>query len=287
MLWGWSESTWDRILLDTAVGVPPTEDQITQELLSTLAHRFGHLSATWWNQTRYSGSSEGGQDGPNADWDWWVADSAGWAGLRIQAKKIDPATAYYPDLNANSKKKREQASLLIGNAAGAAGSPAPAYCFYNAWDDPPPPAAGNMGRDTHRRDWGATLVPAAVVLDALNTRLASGRGKSVLGFDTFLDAHWPLGAFFCQEETPRQSVAAWGADVVPDSPGADDDEEVPTHATPDVVQSLLMRLSPNLDVAAAGEERLLALAEAPVETRAVLIQVQDDEVLERALASIT
>ena len=103
MLYGWSESTWDRILRDTEVGVPPTEDQLTQELLSTLAHRLGHLSAAWWNQTRYSGSSEGGEDKPNADWEWWVGDAAGWSVVRVQAKKIDPITATYPDLNKDWK----------------------------------------------------------------------------------------------------------------------------------------------------------------------------------------
>lgn len=236
-----------------------------------------------WRQSRYSGSVEGGATGPNADWDWWVADSAGWTGIRVQAKKIDPTTARYGDLNHDSRKKHTQAKRLIANAAKAHGAPTPAYCFFNAWFDPPPLAAGMMGGDPWRRSHGATIVHANEVLSALDQRLKAGAGKAFLAFDTFATRHVPLGRLFCTQPTARGSLATWAqSDQV-----AGGLHVLPTPEAPPMVQALLLTLSTNPNVSAMGRSRIADAAPFESDVSAVVVQVQDEQTLRDALASIS
>lgn len=294
VLYGWTEHAWDKLLQDSLVDLPPSEDQLTQELLSTLKHRFGHLTAAWW-QRRYEGSGEGGETKPNADWEWWFGDATGWTGMRVQAKKMDSATGRYPDLNNDSGKKRQQADWLIANALAAPGQPAPFYCFFNAWPDDAP-VASFVKTSSLRRDYGATLVPAPAVRAALDRRVRSlKRGASILGFDDFDGLHAPLAVPFCQgqEDSVRRSLAefieaTWG---VADEGGAADD--IPRPSTAPVpatelaaeVQLVLRAANPDPDIAGPARERLSAVTQP--QAGAIAAVAQDRDTLMTAINAVS
>lgn len=290
----WSNWSWDKLLADTEVGFPPAEDQLTQELLSTVGHRFGHLTALW-NQKRYSNRSEGGPTKPNADWEWWVGDGAGWNGIRVQAKKMDPSSGLYPDLDNDLTKKRQQATWLIANALKASGRPVPAYCFFNAWADPAP-VTSHLGTSPWRRLFGASLVPAPDVLSAIVQR--QGDPSKKVGFDSVIQrpgaGHLPLHRLFCSDGTHsrRESLVAWSSRhielyEIPDNrlpPGSPASEPVGPESLPDHAKALLRTLSSDPTDRLAAQEYLDGIDE-PSDP-AVVVTVEDRGVVTEALTRI-
>lgn len=70
-----------------------------------------------------------------ADWEWWLVSPGTRLGLRVQAKKLDPKTLRYKDLNYITPSGTRQIDLLIRKAInGKYGRTLPIYVLYNFWD---------------------------------------------------------------------------------------------------------------------------------------------------------
>jgi formylglycine-generating enzyme required for sulfatase activity len=69
-----------------------------------------------------------------ADWEWWFGSGHNWFGMRIQAKKLDIASAEYRHLDYRIAGTGDyQVDRLLASAQKA--GLAPLYCFYNFWQD--------------------------------------------------------------------------------------------------------------------------------------------------------
>lgn len=285
VLYGWGESAWDRLLLDSKTlrhGTP--EVVLTYDLTTTLQRRFGPLTGVWRQET-YDGSAEGGEDGTNADWEWWVADESGWNGVRVQAKKMDPRTGLYPDLNRDEEKREEQARRLITNAQELEGRPASLYCFYNAWDDAVR-LSSPLRKSGVRRDFGATIVSAPQVLEAIEQRRAGvPRRRPTVGFDT-VGEHVPLAQLFCsRSRTPREALTL---QIARSFRGAEGDatprtEPVDESQLPDRVRDVIVATSGDADFAPAAASRLAERRSDDTTPGTVIVTMQDERTLKRAV----
>ena len=66
------------------------------------------------------------------DWEWWLTSGGSWLGLRVQAKKISPASLSYQNIDKKTKHGR-QIELLIKHSKSQLPM-IPIYVFYNYWD---------------------------------------------------------------------------------------------------------------------------------------------------------
>lgn len=67
-----------------------------------------------------------------ADWEWWFVQGGRGFGMRVQAKRLNPATQSYDTLDHVVRRtRRKQINLLIGDARSASPPLYPVYCFYN------------------------------------------------------------------------------------------------------------------------------------------------------------
>jgi len=101
--------TWSFLARGDRYKLLPGEETITDVNLLGLKEAKPSLVYT----DKYTRYREGKVTG---DWEWWIADSRGWLGLRIQAKKLDPQTGRYLDLEGDVQKATAQADRLVHDA---------------------------------------------------------------------------------------------------------------------------------------------------------------------------
>jgi hypothetical protein len=275
-------STWDRILEGARTGIPPHEDGITADLLSSIAAEFDPAST---RVARFSGRGEGGRGMPNADCEWWVDRDGRWYAFRLQAKLIRFGAQTFGQID------KVQAIRLVENRFRQPGSVAaiyrfPLYCFYVAWPEPdpavqcpqfrrayghsvvgaPPVLARALSGETRLNDLVAHMTPlawvfaamqqaaspAAVLIDQLGAAPgASGASPN----DVFVEPDEPARDFdadrFVQEferDRERRAFALEPARVAPPT----DDPSVSAGELPGYVQ----RLVADMDVGLRYEDRL-------------------------------
>lgn len=143
----------------------PWETTLTDLLLLQIGRQFpGRVLARRFDAAREAKSG--------ADWEWWFRDGSGYAGLRVQAKRRDPATGNL-GLRARSPgppPSELQARRLV-RSAGADGLTA-FYCFYSdlvpseadpASTGPCPHGAADPAQ------WGTSMLLARTALRHLET----------------------------------------------------------------------------------------------------------------------
>lgn len=118
--------TWNHIKDCGLTRINVSENTITEINLKKLEKK--HPNEI---KTRTFNTHEEGRIG--ADWEWWLGSEDSWLGLRVQAKKINPKTLRYPNLNRKNQHGR-QIDLLIEDSRKNYPQFVPVYVFYNYWD---------------------------------------------------------------------------------------------------------------------------------------------------------
>src|SRR4051812_22530357 len=90
--------SWEFLAEGAAYKLLPGEETLTDLNLIEVKRAVSALIYTE-KFTRYREGRE-----TAADWEWWIADTQGWLGLRIQAKKLDPGTLRYEAFVSNRPK---------------------------------------------------------------------------------------------------------------------------------------------------------------------------------------
>lgn len=113
------------------LGISPNEETITELNLVELGTKYPNQIKTQNKFSRYQESKTG------ADWDWelWLGSGNLWLPLSIQAKKLNPKTLKYEELNYQPQKSpMTQMDTLINNSLLSMPPKIPIYVFYNYWD---------------------------------------------------------------------------------------------------------------------------------------------------------
>lgn len=121
-----SSDTWVRIRYGRLTRIYVYEESITDHNLLTLQMRHPHRVSSQ-KFTKHMESIHG------ADWEWWLGSTAGWLGLRVQAKKLNSRTLKYTGLDRTTSRGR-QIDLLINHSMSSNPPKIPIYVFYNYWD---------------------------------------------------------------------------------------------------------------------------------------------------------
>lgn len=191
-------TTWHKVSIGPKRGHKFREESITDHNLFALDE--AHAALTVYK-------FDSGEEPLNgADFDWWLgSDTAGWTGIRFQAKKLDDGV--YAKLGYRVGVDR-QYDLLIEEALSD--GVWPFYCFYNGWEGGWPPAISNAacrngrepvtlnsprGRDacTHvsLEHFGCAVAPAQAV-----RRRHRGARRGRLEFESYLPASVPWSRMF-------------------------------------------------------------------------------------------
>lgn len=175
------------------VGLVPWETSFTDAALLRIATRRPREVLAH----RFDGQSE---RATGADWEWWFCSPRGFAGLRVQAKRMAPKTNSFPV--SKSVDGVQQAEVLIRAARSRRATP-----FYVLYGDRVPTAtqpAVAPGPCPHGPFdptlWGAALVHAEVV----HQRLVGPRPRRSLLADAWPWHHLVCGS--CEDDTVDEAA---------------------------------------------------------------------------------
>lgn len=119
--------TWSFLRDGLITRITPSEETITETNLIELRKR--HPNQVWTEKFPHHKEKRTG-----ADWELWLGSPSGWLALRVQAKKLDPVSLTYKELDYPNGTGR-QLRTLMKNAARR--RLIPMYCFYNYWNPDP------------------------------------------------------------------------------------------------------------------------------------------------------
>jgi hypothetical protein len=125
---------WHWLYLSICTGINLSEESITDfNLLEIQSKHPSEIRTQKFSRQR--------ENLVGADWEWWFGASGYWLGLRIQAKKLEPKSLTYPELDTVDKHGNKQIDILIKEAFAYQPKCMPIYVFYNYWGtdifDPP------------------------------------------------------------------------------------------------------------------------------------------------------
>ncbi|WP_055884225.1 DUF6615 family protein [Devosia sp. Root105] len=115
--------TWQRMTDAQRAGLKWSEETNTETLLLELGRRHpAQIVIQAFNR------SEEASNG--ADWEWHIGSPGCWAGLRVQAKRLEPGSSDFKRLQTQKAKKQKlpQIDNLLAHAKKDRLNPA--YCFY-------------------------------------------------------------------------------------------------------------------------------------------------------------
>lgn len=151
-----AERTWHDLSDAAKAGYSLGEESVTDYLLLDLKRRAPIEVIV----SKFNRRDEGHTTG--ADWEWWFVQGGRGFGMRVQAKRLNPATQKYDTLDHTVRRTgRKQVNLLIGDAEAASPRLYPMYCFYNYI---PPGGAQPLWRCRSRgpdvREFGCSVADA-------------------------------------------------------------------------------------------------------------------------------
>ena len=195
-------TTWHKIEVGPTRGLTFGEESLTDHNLFELDRRCPGVEVYKFNH------NEEVHNG--ADFEWYVGgQSAGWLGMRFQAKKLDDG--HYLQLGHRTAGVR-QYDLLLRNAH--LDNMWPLYCFYNGWEGSWPHGVlnstcpnkrspfrlGVQGGCNHAKleHFGCSLAPADFVAQRHRAEPRSGR----LTLDDYLSVSRPWSNIFTHPTGP-------------------------------------------------------------------------------------
>lgn len=192
-------TTWHKVEVGPDRGLIFGEESITDHNLFELDYRCPEIEVYKFKHR------EEARNG--ADFEWYIGGrSAGWIGMRFQAKKLDDG--HYLQLGHRTRGRRQYDVLL---QSARVDSMWPFYCFYNGWSGAWPDGVLNLtcpkclyprrlaleGGCTHAKleQFGCAIAPAERV--ALRHRAEPRAGRLTL--DDYLSLSRPWSHLFTSE----------------------------------------------------------------------------------------
>jgi len=176
------------------------EESITDRIALQLARAASKLPSRLQFRTYQLTRAE--EHACGADWEWFIGNKRrGWHRFLVQAKKLDPATGRYPELQRADRRERQIAALRAAAAAATKdldeARPTLFYAFYN----------GMPSRNANAQ-FGVAVLP----LDAI-AKLAPAQGFT---FDAMRVAGaLPWRVLVCPEAQPSFALAEPARELPP------------------------------------------------------------------------
>ncbi len=168
--------TWCDLRDGHLANIKVSEESITDFLLLDLKRACPSSVAI----QKYTKHREGKTTG--ADWEWWLVGQGKAFGMRVQAKRLDPVSCKYEELDHTVPRRRQkQVNLLLKDARSH--NLYPVYCFYNYWDKlATPPKWRCRSYAPHWDLFGCSVCDARIV----KTFIGKGvKGVSDIGSESF------------------------------------------------------------------------------------------------------